>query len=85
MTFDPNDVNPANDVLEMNWVGDVSKKGYGCDKCGKKAVVECEVNIYSGQDRKSYGVYCKQHFDSLFDDIAEELEQQEPYDTEEDD
>lgn len=77
---DPNYVDPPSDSIEMNWEKDCRLKNYQCDKCERRAVMECEVNIYNhGDTRKGYGVYCKAHYETLFEDLIQELA--DPVDT----
>lgn len=36
--------------------------------------MECEVNLYTNRDtQKGYGVYCKEHYDSLFEDLMNDI------------
>lgn len=56
------------DNLEFNWVRHI--KDFICDTCDQEAIMECEVNTPNG---KHYGVYCKEHYETLFQDLIEEI------------
>jgi len=61
--------------LEMNWEKNITGQGYSCDKCNQGAIMECEVNV----DRrvchaKRWGIYCKEHYDSLFADLIDDMD-----------
>lgn len=68
--FDPNDVNPPATLdIEIDWEKVLPENEYECDKCKEPAIMECQLT----GSTNLYGIYCKSHYDSLFDDVAEEL------------
>lgn len=73
MITDPNFVDPPKQYcLEMNWEKDCRLKNYQCDKCEAKATMECEINGPK-LGNSTYGVYCKEHYETLFEDLLNEL------------
>lgn len=60
--------------LELNWEKDCHLKNWQCDKdkCNRRADMECEINGPRSGD-KQYGVYCKTHYETLFEDLIQEL------------
>lgn len=64
------------DNIEFNWIKPLNKKPrFICDRCKENAIMECEVNTPNG---KLYGAYCKGHYETLFQDLIEEM--QDPLD-----
>jgi thymidine kinase len=63
--------------IELNWNNKLKNNEYLCDRCNKEAYMECEMNIeganYHG---KRYGVYCKDHYESLFEDLMSDLQEE---------
>lgn len=60
--------------LELNWAKDCHLKNWNCDRnnCKRRADMETEVNNLTNNG-KYYGVYCKNHYETLFEDLIREL------------
>jgi len=71
----------TNTELEINWAHKLEDTANVCDICNEAAIMECEVNINRGPNNaRRYGVYCKGHYETLFDDLADELDDTTPPD-----
>ena len=57
--------------LETNWEKDVTDL-IMCDRCREWGYKEVEITEWP-DNRKHWGVYCKAHYYTLMDDIAEEI------------
>lgn len=78
---DVNYVDPPNPKvnLELNWEKPLLHKNFKCFRCKKEAIME--VSIDDNNNYKSItGVYCKDHYETLFEDLLAEMSNPEEYD-----
>lgn len=67
--------------IEINWSKAVAANLYQCDRCKEFAVMEAETT----GDKRLYGVYCKDHYDTILEDLVEDLQENtEPEEYEDD-